>query len=149
VFVGKRLICRSKRHLLTNDNVIVSKNGKRRCLACWWERRDPYSFPKLGFIEEFNRSKATGATPDSVSQLLEWSEKAQQVVKIAEEAVSAAQRLAQRQDVRLCKAKRKVQAAQRRLQQIVQIDHEISVQIDHELSEAWKLPAKQVKPAKK
>jgi hypothetical protein len=67
----------------------------------------------------------------------------------SEEAVSAAQRLAQRQDVRLCKAKRKVQAAQRRLQQIVQIDHEISVQIDHELSEAWKLPAKQVKPPKK
>ena len=139
--------CRSKRHLLTIDNVIVSKDGNRRCLACWWERQDAYSLPKLGFIEEFNRSKATGAT--SASQLLEWSEKAQQVVKIAEEAVSAAQRLAQRQDVRLCKAKRKVQAAQRRLQQIVQIDHEISVQIDHEISEGWKLPAKQFKPKKK
>jgi hypothetical protein len=129
VFVGKERLrrCRSKRHFLMNDyNVIVSKDGKRRCLDCWWER-------KLGFIEEFNRSKATGATTASASELLEWSEKAEQVVKIAEEAVRATRRLAQQQDLRLFKAVRKVQQAQKRHKEILQIAHEIS--------EAWKLKA--------
>ena len=126
--------CRSKRHLLTIDNVIVSKDGNRRCLACWWERQDAYSLPKLGFIEEFNRSKATGATTASASQLLEWSEKAEQVVKIAEEALRAAARLAQQQDLRLFRAVRKFEQAQRRLEKIVQIAHDI-------FSEAAKLKA--------
>ena len=123
MFVGKRRLrrCRSKRHFLMNDNVVESKDGKRRCLDCWWER-------KLAFIEEFNRSKATGAT--SASQLLEWSEKAEHVVKIAEEAASAAQRLAQQQDLRLFRAVRKVEQAQARLKKIAQIAHEIYSQLD-------------------
>jgi len=126
VFVGKQARCRSKRHLLTNDNVIVSKDGKRRCLDCWWER-------KLSFIEAFNRSKATGATIASASQLLEWSEKAQQVVRIAEAAANETARLARQQDLRLFRAKRQFEQAQARLEKIVRIAHEIS--------EAWKLKA--------
>ena len=61
----------------------MSKDGKRRCLACQWER-------KLDFIEAFDRSKTNGVTTASVSQLLEWSEKAKRVIKIAEAAMDAA-----------------------------------------------------------
>jgi len=111
-------LCRQKRHPLTKNN-LISKDGQRRCLACWWER-------KLDFIEAFNRSKANGATTASVDQLLEWSEKARRAAKIAESAMDASALLAQQQDLRLFWAKRKFQEAQKRFEKIVQIVHEIS-----------------------
>src|SRR5260370_15455851 len=112
-------LCRQKRHPLTKDNLITSKDGQRRCLACWWER-------KLNFIEAFNRSKAKGVTTASVDQLLEWSKKARRAAKIAESTKDSAAVLAQQQDLRLFRANRKFQEAQKRFEKIVQIVHEIS-----------------------
>lgn len=115
----RNALCRQKRHPLTKDNLIISKDGQRRCLACYWER-------KLNFIEAFNRSKAKGVTTASVNQLLEWSKKARRAAKIAESAADAAALLAQQQDLRLFWATRKFQEAQKRFEEIVQIVHEIS-----------------------
>jgi hypothetical protein len=112
-------LCRQKRHPLTKDNLMVSKDSERQCLACWWER-------KLVFIDAFNRSKANGATTASVTQLVKWSKKADQVTKIAEAARDAAALLAQQQDLRLFWATRKFQEAQKRFDRIVQIAQEIS-----------------------
>jgi hypothetical protein len=112
-------LCRQKRHPLTKDNLTVSKDNTRRCLACWWER-------KLDFIDAFNRSKANGVTTASVDQLLEWSEKARRAAKIAESAKDAAALLACEQDLRLFRATRKFQEAQKRFDRIVQIAQEIS-----------------------
>src|SRR5215831_17478161 len=116
---GKFPVCRSGRHPLSKSNLSISKDGKRRCVACWWER-------KLDFIAAFNRSKTNGVTSASVYQLLEWSEKAQRVGKMAEAAVDAATRSAQKQDLKLFWAIRKCQEAQRRLEKIVQTAREIS-----------------------
>jgi len=119
-------LCRSKRHTLTNLNLIVSKDGKRQCLDCRWDRN-------LDFTEAYNRSKVNGITTASGSQLLEWSEKAQKTVKIAEAAKDATVLLAQRQDLRLFRAVRRLQQAQKRFEKIVHIAQEIC--------EAWKLKA--------
>jgi hypothetical protein len=112
-------LCRQKRHPLTKDNLMISKDGKRRCLACWWGR-------KLDFIEAFNQSKANGITTASMDQLLEWSKKAGQATKVAEAATDAAALLAQQQDLRLFWATRKFQEAQKRFDRIVQVAYEIS-----------------------
>ena len=126
----KEGLCRQKRHPLTKDNLMVSKDSERQCLACWWER-------KLDFIEAFNRSKANGVTTASVAQLVKWSKKADQVAKIAEAARDAAALLARQQDLRLFWATRKFQEAQKRFDGIVQIAQEIS-----EVSKLKKPPAK-------
>ena len=98
---------------------MVCKDGQRRCLACWWER-------KLDFIEDFNRSKANGVTTASVAQLVKWSKKADRVAKIVEAATDTAARLARQQDLRLFWAKRKFQEEKKRFEKIAQIVHEIS-----------------------
>jgi hypothetical protein len=112
-------LCRQKRHPLTKDNLMVSKDSERQCLACWWER-------KLDFIDAFNRSKANGVTTACLAQLVKWSKKADHVTKIAEAARDAAALLAQQQDLRLFWATRKFQEAQKRFDKIVQIAQEIS-----------------------
>jgi hypothetical protein len=126
----KTQLCRQKRHPLTKNNLMVSKDNERQCLACWWEK-------KLDFIEAFNRSKANGVTTASVAQLVKWSKKADQVAKIAEAAKDAATLLARQQDLRLFWATRKFQEAQKRFDRIVQIAQEIS-----EASKLKRPPAK-------
>jgi hypothetical protein len=61
-----------------------------------------------------------------VHQLLEWTEKANRAVKIAEVELDAAARRACQQDLRLFRAKRKFQEAQERFEKIAKVANEIS-----------------------